>query len=322
MIVALIGNQNCGKTTLFNQMTGSNQHVGNFPGVTVDRKEGLVTRHHGRATSGMGRFRRGRANEQIAKPLHEANISHRKAITVVDLPGIYSLSPYSGEELLTRDYLIDEKPDVIINIVDAGNIERNLYLTMQLLVMGIPMVIALNMMDEVRANGGSIMTDRMSEALGVPVIPISAGKNEGVDELIDEVVRVAAKKQKPVHVDFCEGAVHRTIHSVAHLIEDHAERIHVSPRFAAVKIVEGDEPLLERLHLSVNEIETLDHMIREMEAEVDLDRKAAIADMRYSFLEDVVKKTVQKPAESLQHKRSVSIDKIRRIASWRFPYFF
>lgn len=321
MIVALIGNQNCGKTTLFNQMTGSNQHVGNFPGVTVDRKEGLVTRHHGRATSGMGRFRRGRANEQIAKPLHEANISHRKAITVVDLPGIYSLSPYSGEELLTRDYLIDEKPDVIINIVDAGNIERNLYLTMQLLVMGIPMVIALNMMDEVRANGGSIMTDRMSEALGVPVIPISAGKNEGVDELIDEVVRVAAKKQKPVHVDFCEGAVHRTIHSVAHLIEDHAERIHVSPRFAAVKIVEGDEPLLERLHLSVNEIETLDHMIREMEAEVDLDRKAAIADMRYSFLEDVVKKTVQKPAESLQHKRSVSIDKILTHRFLAIPVF-
>ncbi len=318
MNVALIGNQNCGKTTLFNQLTGSNQHVGNFPGVTVDRKEGIVSRHRtGRTGAGRGRFGAGGSG----KMPHEASLSHHQSITAVDLPGIYSLSPYSGEELLTRNYLIEEKPDVIINVVDAGNIERNLYLTMQLLVMGIPIVIALNMMDEVRANGGSVLTDKMSQALGVPVVPISAGKNEGIDELMDVVSRVAAERQKPRMIDFCGGAVHRTIHSVAHLIEDHAERIHVSSRFAAVKIVEGDPPLLEKLNLSENEIETLDHMIKEMETEVGLDRKAAIADMRYTFLEDVVKKTVQKPAESIQHRRSISIDKVITHRIFAIPVF-
>jgi len=289
MILALIGNQNCGKTTLFNQLTGSNQHVGNFPGVTVDRKEGIVRRH--------------------------------KGVTAVDLPGIYSLSPYSGEELLTRDYLIGERPDAIINIVDASNIERNLYLTLQLLVLDIPMVVALNMMDEVRSNGGMILTQKMSEALGVPVIPISAGKNEGVDELLDETVRVARTHQKPRIVDFCGGAVHRTIHSVAHLIEDHAERLNLSPRFASVKIVEGDNPLLTKLSLSENEQETLDHMVSEMETESGTDRKAAVADMRYAFIEKLVGETVTKPVESLQHRRSVDIDKILTHRFLAIPVF-
>ena len=289
MKLALIGNQNCGKTTLFNQLTGSNQHVGNFPGVTVDRKEGSVRRH--------------------------------KGVKAVDLPGIYSLSPYSGEELLTRDYLIGERPDAIINIVDASNIERNLYLTLQLLVLDIPMVVALNMMDEVRSNGGMILTEKMSEALGVPVIPISAGKNEGVDELLDETVRVARTRQKPRIVDFCEGAVHRTIHSVAHLIEDHAERLNLSSRFAAVKIVEGDIPLLTKLSLSENELETLDHLVCEMETEAGTDRKAAVADMRYAFIENLVKETVTKPEESLQHRRSINIDKILTHRILAIPLF-
>lgn len=322
MIVALIGNQNCGKTTLFNQMTGSNQHVGNFPGVTVDRKEGLVTRRRRvQSMHGKGPNRTEKSGKPLVNTPHEAILSHHQSITAIDLPGIYSLSPYSGEELLTRNYLIEERPDVIINIVDAGNIERNLYLSLQLLTMNIPMVIALNMMDEVRANGGSILTDKMADSLGLPVVPISAGKNEGIDELLDEVVRVAVARRKPKLIDFCGGAVHRTIHSVAHLIEDHAERIRVSPRFAAVKIVEGDPPLLNKLQLSENEIETLDHMIKEMETEVDLDRKAAIADMRYSFIEDVVKKTVRKPAESLQHKRSVSIDRLLTHRIFAIPVF-
>jgi len=278
MNIALAGNQNCGKTTLFNQLTGSNQHVGNFPGVTVDKKEGVV---------------RG-----------------RKGMTVVDLPGIYSLSPYSSEEIVTRDYLIREHPDAIINIVDAGNIERNLYLSLQLLNLDIPMVIALNMMDEVRANGGTIKTVEMSKALGVPVVPISASSNEGIGELIEKIQYVASRRIKPVHVDFCGGAVHRTIHSITHLIEDHAQAIGAAPKFAATKLAEGDTLMLESLHVSENEAETIEHTIVEMEAETGTDRKAAIADMRYAFIEKLSHATVVKPAESRQHKQSVAIDRI------------
>ena len=289
MIFALAGNQNCGKTTLFNQITGSNQHVGNFPGVTVDRKEGVVR-------------------------------GHREA-TAVDLPGIYSLSPYSNEEIVSRDYLIDEHPDVLINIVDAGNIERNLYLTLQLLTLEIPMVIALNMMDEVRANGGTIHTERMAERLGVPVVPISASRNEGVDELLSVAVRLAEEKKKPVRVDFCSGVVHRTIHSITHLVEDHAQRIGVSPRFAATKVVEGDTLLLEKLRMTENEKETIEHTVREMETELDTDRKAAIADMRYSFIENLIAETVVKPAVSIQHRRSLNMDKILTNKYLAIPIF-
>jgi len=278
MNIALAGNQNCGKTTLFNQLTGSNQHVGNFPGVTVDKKEGEV---------------RG-----------------QKGMTVVDLPGIYSLSPYSSEEIVTRDYLIREHPDAIINIVDAGNIERNLYLSLQLLNLDIPMVIALNMMDEVRANGGTIKTGEMSKALGVPVVPISASSNEGIGELIEKIRYVASQKIRPVHVDFCGGAVHRTIHSITHLIEDHAQAIGAAPKFAATKLAEGDTLMLESLHVSENEAETIEHAIVEMEAETGTDRKAAIADMRYTFIEKLTRSTVVRPAESRQHKRSVAFDRI------------
>ncbi len=278
MNIALAGNQNCGKTTLFNQLTGSNQHVGNFPGVTVDKKEGEV---------------RG-----------------QKGMTVVDLPGIYSLSPYSSEEIVTRDYLIREHPDAIINIVDAGNIDRNLYLSLQLLNLNIPMVIALNMMDEVRANGGVIKTSEMSKALGVPVVPISASSNEGIGELIDRIRDVASRKIGPASVDFCGGAVHRTIHSITHLIEDHAQTLGVSPKFAATKLAEGDSLMLESLHVSTNEAETIEHAIVEMEAETGTDRKAAIADMRYAFIEKLTRATVVKPTESRQHKRSVAIDSV------------
>jgi ferrous iron transport protein B len=218
MILGLAGNQNCGKTTLFNQLTGSNQHVGNFPGVTVARKDGQVRGH--------------------------------KDVTVVDLPGIYSLSPYSSEEIVTRDFLLNGHPDAIINIVDATNIERNLYLSMQLIELDIPMVIALNMMDEVRANGGTIKIKELQRQIGVPVVPISASKNEGIDELIDTVIETAKVKRLPKRQDFCSGAVHRTIHSIAHLVEDHAQRIHVPPRFAATKLVEGDEPMMKALRLS------------------------------------------------------------------------
>lgn len=278
MVLALAGNQNSGKTTLFNQLTGSNQHVGNFPGVTVDRKEGLIRGH--------------------------------KGITAVDLPGIYSLSPYSSEEIVTRDFLIEEHPDGIINIVDAGNIERNLYLSMQLISLNIPMVIALNMMDEVRANGGTIKIEQMASELGVPVIPISASKNEGVDELIEEALRTVSEKRRPARVDFCAGVVHRSIHAITHLVEDHAERIGAAPRFAATKIVEGDRLMLDKLKLTENELETIEHTITEMETELGTDRKAAIADMRYSFIDKLVKDTVIKPAVSRQHQRSIRIDTI------------
>lgn len=277
MIFALAGNQNCGKTTLFNQLTGANQHVGNFPGVTVDSKVGEIrgTKHQ-----------------------------------VVDLPGIYSLSPYTQEEIVTRDFLTEQKPDGIINIVDATNIERNLYLTLQLLELRIPVVIALNMMDEVRANGGTIKIATLKEELGVPVVPISASKNEGVSELIEQTIHATKNKRLPKRNDFCSGPVHRTLHAVAHLVEDHAERIGIPAKFVASKLVERDMPLLEKLELSENEIDMIEHSVTEMETELETDRKAAIADMRYSFIDGLVKDAVVKPHESIQHARSVKIDKI------------
>ncbi len=279
---ALAGNQNCGKTTLFNQLTGSNQHVGNFPGVTVDRKDGAI---------------KGYDNT-----------------LVTDLPGIYSLSPYSGEELVTRQFILDEHPNGIINIVDATNIERNLYLSMQLMELDIPMVLALNMMDEVRQNGGSILVNEMEQALGIPVVPISAAKNEGIDELIDHAVHVAKYQEKPGRQDFCGsedhgGAVHRCLHGIMHLIEDHAKTAGIPLRFAASKLAEGDPDILKKLDLDENEREMTEHIIQQMETERGLDRAAAIADMRFSFIEKVCAQTVVKPHESREHARSVKIDK-------------
>ena len=278
MILALAGNQNCGKTTLFNQLTGSNQHVGNFPGVTVDRKSGEV---------------RGQKNCEV-----------------VDLPGIYSIRPYTNEEIVARDFLLDEKPDAIINIADATNIERNLYLTLQMLEMNIPMVLALNMMDEVRNNGGTIDVKGLSERLGIPVLPISAAKNEGIDELISKVIEYAEKKKKPKKLDFCHGAVHRCIHAVSHMVEDHALLADMSPRFAATKLVENDPDINEKLKLNDNELEMIEHSVSEMEKELDMDRNAALADMRYTFIEEVCRETVVKCRESKEHIRSVKIDNI------------
>lgn len=281
MRFALAGNQNCGKTTLFNALTGSNQHVGNFPGVTVDRKEGVL--------KGKG-----------------------QTATVVDLPGIYSLRPYTQEEIVTRDYIIDEKPDGIINIVDATNIERNLYLTLQLLELRVPTVLALNMMDEVRENGGSIDVKKMSEELGIPVIPISAAKGEGVSELIDKAIETAKNKILPQKHDFCteDSPVHRCIHAITHLIEDHAEKIGIPPRFCATKLIEGGDNIADKLSLDENERELIEHCIVQMEDESGLDRNAALADMRYEFIESVVEKSVVKCHESKGHIRSVKADKI------------
>lgn len=280
---ALAGNQNCGKTTLFNQLTGSNQHVGNFPGVTVDRKDGVI---------------RGHANT-----------------LVTDLPGIYSMSPYTSEEIVTRQFLLADKPKGIINIVDATNIERNLYLTMQLMELDIPMVLALNMMDEVRENGGTIRVNEMEAMLGIPVIPISAAKNEGIGELIDHALHVAQYQEKPGRTDFCDpqehdGAVHRCLHGIMHLIEDHAANAGIPIRFAASKLAEGDERILEKLKLEQNEKEMLGHIIRQMEEERGMDQAAAIADMRFSFIQQICEETVVKPRESKEHARSVKIDKI------------
>ncbi len=275
---ALVGNQNCGKTTLFNQLTGANRHVGNFPGVTVDAMEG--------------------------------EIRGKKDAFVTDLPGIYSLSPYTDEEVVTRDFIVTQAPDCIINIVDATNIERNLYLTLQLMDMNVPMVIALNMMDEVRENGGFIKSEEMSQLLSIPVVPISAVKNEGVGDLIDAAVSAANAKKAPDRKDFCTGAVHRTIHAIAVFIEDHAIAAGIPPKFAATKIAEGDSLMLQALKLSENEKETLEHTLVEMEHELDTDRKAAIADMRYSFIEELCERTVTKPHENKQHKRSVKIDAV------------
>ena len=280
---ALAGNQNCGKTTLFNQLTGSSQHVGNFPGVTVDRKDGQI---------------RGKKNT-----------------LVTDLPGIYSMSPYSSEEIVTRNFVLNEHPKGIINIVDATNIERNLYLTMQLMELNIPMVLALNMMDEVRENGGSILINRMEEMLGIPVIPISAAKNEGIDELVSHALHVAKYQESPQEIDYCDvnddgGAVHRCLHAIMHLIEDHAEKAEIPVRFAASKLAEGDSLILERLDLDDNEKETLEHIVRQMEKERGLDRAAAIAHMRFDFIEKICSETVVKQRESKEHIRSVRIDRI------------
>lgn len=280
---ALAGNQNCGKTTLFNQLTGSNQHVGNFPGVTVDRKDGAIRGY--------------------------------KNTLVTDLPGIYSMSPYSSEEVVTRQFVLDQHPKGIIDIVDATNIERNLYLTMQLMELDIPMVLALNMMDEVRGNGGSIRINEMEHMLGIPVVPISAAKNEGIDELVDHALHVAKYQEPPARQDFCDaedhgGAVHRCLHSIMHLIEDHAQKAEIPIRFAAAKLAEGDTMILDRLNLDDNEKEALEHIICQMEKERGMDRAAAIADMRYQFITKVCKETVIKPKESREHIRSEKIDRV------------
>ena len=290
MTFALVGNQNCGKTTLFNQLTGSNQHVGNFPGVTVDQKAGEI---------------RGEKNCQV-----------------VDLPGIYSLRPYTNEEIVTRDFILNQKPQGIINIVDATNIERNLYLTLQLLEMDIPMVLALNMMDEVRNNNGSIDVAEMSRRLGIPVIPISASKDEGIEDLISAILEVSRKKIKPKVKDFCEkGPVHRCIHGVSHQVEDHAVDIGMSPRFAATKIVEGDEDIIGRLSLSQNEFEMMEHSVEEMETDHHMDRNAALADMRYQFIEKVCDQTVIRCQESREHLRSVKIDSVLTNKYLAIPMF-
>lgn len=280
---ALVGNQNCGKTTLFNALTGSNQHVGNFPGVTVDRKSGVIKGH----------------------PDTE----------VVDLPGIYSLSPYTSEEIVSRQFIFNSKPQGIINIVDATNIERNLYLTMQLMELGIPMVLALNMMDEVRNNGGTIDINELETTLGIPVVPISAAKNEGVEELVDHAIHVARYQEGPRRADFCSptdhgGAVHRCIHAVVHLIEDHAQVAGIPLRFAACKVVEGDARVIEALHLADNECDTIDHILKQLEAERGLDPAASMADMRYSYIKRICGRSVVKPVESVEHKRSRRIDEV------------
>ena len=292
MIFALAGNQNCGKTTLFNALTGSNQHVGNFPGVTVDQKSGEVREH--------------------------------KECTVVDLPGIYSLRTYTQEEIVTRDYILNQKPDGIINIVDATNIERNLYLTLQLLELRVPMVLALNMMDEVRANGGTIDVQKLSDDLGIPVVPITAAKGEGVSELMDRAVETAKNRVLPKVYDFCaaNSPVHRCVHAVVHLIEDHAERLGLPPRFCATKLIEGDRDMADRLVLDQNERELLEHCIVQMETENGLDRNASLADMRYTFIEEVTADAVVKCHESKEHKRSVAWDRVLTGKYTALPVFF
>ena len=301
MVFALAGNQNCGKTTLFNQLTGSNQHVGNFPGVTVDKKEGVIRGHN---TCEHRHGPRSWGHPKTPAP------AVCEMATVVDLPGIYSLSPYTSEEIVTRDFLIKEKPDGIINIVDATNIERNLYLSMQLIELNLPMVIALNMMDEMRANGNTVDVNKLEEELGVPVVPISAAKNEGIDELIEHALRAAQLKMLPKRQDFCSGAVHRCIHSLAHIVEDHAEAAGVPMRFAATKLVEGDKPMMDMLRLSENEVELIGHTVAEMEAELGTDREAALADMRYAFIEKLCAQTVVKKGESKEHLRSMRLDRV------------
>ena len=291
MIFALAGNQNCGKTTLFNCLTGSNQHVGNFPGVTVDQKMGAV--------------------------------KGARDCTVVDLPGVYSIRPYTSEEIVTRDFILSGHPDGIINIVDATNIERNLYLTLQLLELKIPTVIALNMMDEVRENGGSVNIPEFSRLMGVPVVPISAAKNEGIAELVDKAVEIARSRVLPKVIDFCdEGPIHRCIHSLSHVVEDHAEKNGIPPRFAAVKLIEDDREVISALGLDENELELAEHDIIQMETEEDLDRNAAMATMRYDFIEKVCRATVKKPHESKERLRSLKIDKIVTNKYLALPVFF
>ena len=289
MIFALAGNQNCGKTTLFNALTGSNQHVGNFPGVTVDQKAGVIK-----------------------------GTDHQ----VVDLPGIYSIRPYTQEEIVTRDFILKSKPDAIINIVDATNIERNLYLTLQLLTLQVPTVIALNMMDELVGNGGSVDVQKMSEALGVPVVPISAAKNQGITELVDTLIDTASRRVTPKVQDFCpEGPVHRCIHAVCHIIEDHAQRINIARRFCAMKLIEGEQDFFDALELSQNEKELIEHTVIEMEHETGLDRNAALADMRYNFIEKVCSECVVKAKESREHRRSMQIDKVLTHRIFAIPLF-
>ena len=289
MIFALAGNQNCGKTTLFNALTGANQHVGNFPGVTVDQKSGTI-----RGT-----------NHQV-----------------VDLPGIYSIRPYTQEEIVTRDFILNSKPDAILNIVDATNIERNLYLTLQLLALQVPTVIALNMMDELTGNGGSIDVKKLSRALGVPVVPISAAKNQGISELVDTLLATAQNRVLPQVLDFCPGGpVHRCIHAVCHIIEDHAQRAQISRRFAATKLIEGEEEFFNLLQLSQNEKELIEHSIIEMEADTGLDRNAALAEMRYNFIESVCASCVKKATESREHRRSVQIDRVLTNRYLAIPLF-
>ena len=289
MIFALAGNQNCGKTTLFNALTGSNQHVGNFPGVTVDQKAGVIK-----------------------------GTDHQ----VVDLPGIYSIRPYTQEEIVTRDFILKSRPDAIINIVDATNIERNLYLTLQLLTLQVPTVIALNMMDELVGNGGSVDVQKMSEALGVPVVPISAAKNQGITELVDTLIDTASRRVTPKVQDFCpEGPVHRCIHAVCHIIEDHAQRINIARRFCAMKLIEGEQDFFDVLELSQNEKELIEHTVIEMEHETGLDRNAALADMRYNFIEKVCGECVVKAKESREHRRSMQIDKVLTYRIFAIPLF-
>ena len=289
MIFALAGNQNCGKTTLFNALTGSNQHVGNFPGVTVDQKAGVIK-----------------------------GTDHQ----VVDLPGIYSIRPYTQEEIVTRDFILKSKPDAIINIVDATNIERNLYLTLQLLTLQVPTVIALNMMDELVGNGGSVDVQKMSEAIGVPVVPISAAKNQGITELVDTLLDTASRRVTPKVQDFCpEGPVHRCIHAVCHIIEDHAQRINIARRFCAMKLIEGEQDFFDALELSQNEKELIEHTVIEMEHETGLDRNAALADMRYNFIEKVCNQCVVKAKESKEHRRSMQIDKVLTHRIFAIPLF-
>ncbi len=291
MIFALVGNQNCGKTTLFNQLTGSNQHVGNFPGVTVEQKSGVM---------------RG-----------------KKDCSVVDLPGIYSIRPYTSEEIVSRDFILNQHPDGIINIVDATNIERNLYLTLQLMELEIPMVLALNMMDEVRENGGTIDVKQMADQLGIPVVPISAAKNEGIEELVRLAVETAREKTLPKVTDFCRpGPVHRCIHATCHIIEDHAQRAGIPVRFAASKLIEEDPDIIEKLRLDQNEIELIEHNVLQMEEEYGMDRNAAMADMRYHFIEEVCRATVIKAKESRQHKRSTRIDSVLTNKYAALPLFF
>jgi ferrous iron transport protein B len=289
MIFALAGNQNCGKTTLFNALTGSNQHVGNFPGVTVDQKAGVIK-----------------------------GTDHQ----VVDLPGIYSIRPYTQEEIVTRDFILKSKPDAIINIVDATNMERNLYLTLQLLTLQVPTVIALNMMDELVGNGGSVDVQKMSEAIGVPVVPISAAKNQGITELVDTLLDTASRRVTPKVQDFCpEGPVHRCIHAVCHIIEDHAQRVNIARRFCAMKLIEGEQDFFDALELSQNEKELIEHTIIEMEHETGLDRNAALADMRYNFIEKVCNQCVVKAKESKEHRRSMQIDKVLTHRIFAIPLF-
>lgn len=289
MIFALAGNQNCGKTTLFNALTGSNQHVGNFPGVTVDQKAGVIK-----------------------------GTDHQ----VVDLPGIYSIRPYTQEEIVTRDFILKSRPDAIINIVDATNMERNLYLTLQLLTLQVPTVIALNMMDELVGNGGSVDVQKMSEAIGVPVVPISAAKNQGITELVDTLLDTASRRVTPKVQDFCpEGPVHRCIHAVCHIIEDHAQRVNIARRFCAMKLIEGEQDFFDALELSQNEKELIEHTIIEMEHETGLDRNAALADMRYNFIEKVCNQCVVKAKESKEHRRSMQIDKVLTHRIFAIPLF-